>query len=154
MPGFKIASLSRRLRRSGLPTTLLILLALAGSFPLPHTIAILGYRVPDGVVSYEYRFAALIPQIKHLRSIGYISDWVGDDDTRGYFMAQYTLAPVQLIPLRGYWEARGAQTPCLIVGDFHTLPVDTAELQKAGYEIVTDLGNGVMLLRSLKERQK
>jgi O-glycosyl hydrolase len=98
-------------------------------------------QFPDayGAGRAQLRFAPLLARLPVTAQLGYLTDL--DPSSNAYaaafLAAQYALAPRQLIML-----APGA-TPEWAVGNF-SKPQDYA---RAGYQIVADYGNGVVLYR-------
>jgi hypothetical protein len=104
-------------------------------------------QFPDryGVVSAEQRFASALELLPTTAVIGYISD-LPLSETAGstaFVAAQYVVAPRSLV-------LAGAQPTAWAVGNF-ARPGDFAAIgAQAGFTIVRDFGNGVVVYRRNK----
>ena len=93
-------------------------------------------RTPPPVSLFEERFGRLRPLIDSGKPLGYVTD-LPPAETRSYYMARYVLSPTQVL-----W-----QTPCeRAIGDFHSPRFIAPTLNREGYVILRDLGDGVLLL--------
>lgn len=101
-----------------------------------------------GVSRAEMRFAPLIARIPATAQIGYLTDLdpSSADYSAAFLAAQYALAPRQLSIL-----GKGP-TPEWATGNF-SRPVDFAAAGAAhNYEVIADLGTGVVLYRRRSSR--
>jgi glycosyltransferase involved in cell wall biosynthesis len=104
---------------------------------------------PDEITRYESRFHELRQVLSPHRQVGYIADSApdpsgsGDSGTRTafkhYLLTQYAVLPTLLVP--------DARQP-LVIGNFER-EIDSAVMH--GLTPVRDFGNGVILLRTLRE---
>ncbi|MBZ5727799.1 MAG: hypothetical protein LAP87_22745 [Acidobacteriia bacterium] len=96
-----------------------------------------------GVESALLRLAAASRRLPPAGAVGYLSDLQLSDQagTPAFLAAQYVLAPHLLVPVDAHASTEWA------VGNF-SRPVDFAAVgARAGYTMVTDMGNGVVLYR-------
>jgi GT2 family glycosyltransferase len=100
----------------------------------------------DEVTAYEARFRELQGTFPAHARLGYLSDTLslppGEGDAgrlafKRYLLAQYALLPAVL---------RSEPVGELVLGNFDSL-ADTRHRPPQGFQVVRDLGNGVMLLR-------
>jgi hypothetical protein len=127
-------------------TGLLMLFALVSAARLVLRAVNQPHGGVDEITAYEARFRGLQgTQPPHAR-LGYLSDTLparaGEGDPgrlafKRYLLAQYALLPVIL---------RSGPDGELVLGNFDSL-ADTRHRPPQGFQVVRDLGNGVMLLR-------
>lgn len=102
-------------------------------------------QFPDayGAGRAQIRFAPVLERVPATARIGYMTDLDPSQDaySSAFLAAQYALAPRQLVLV-----GQGSPTD-VAVGNF-SKPLDYAAAGAArGYELVADLGNGVVLFR-------
>ena len=90
-----------------------------------------------GAAPFEERYEALKALLPVDATVGYVTD-APREDTRGYYMTRYVLAPVRVA-----WEGDAA----LAVGDFRDARNIAGILRARGYVVEKDLGRNVLLLR-------
>ena len=115
-----------------------------------HVSATNAKQFPDtfGVSRAQLRFAPLIARIPATAQIGYFTDLdpSSSDYSAAFVAAQYALAPRQLL------IAGKAVAPEWATGNF-SRPVDFAAAGAAhNYEVVADLGTGVVLYHRRSSR--
>jgi hypothetical protein len=95
-------------------------------------------------IDYAARFAPLRARLDRNSVVGYVTSPVPDGrggitfDTRGYYKARYVLSPARVV-----WE-----TPCeRAIGDFYDARFVATMLNRTGYLIEQNFGDGVMLLK-------
>jgi hypothetical protein len=95
------------------------------------------------IVYFEHRYDKLLPYVPSTGLFGYISDT--KDPVKSdieYILSIYCLAPRLL---------QKSDQPELIIGNFHTLPINNKTLIEQGLILLKDCGDGVLLLtRRLK----
>ena len=107
------------------------------------------WKVPppnsDQISRNELRFADVRPALPAYGRVGYVTDIPSDQvlangDAEGrYFLAQYSLAPVQLI---------NSGEEKIVVGDFKEPKGLQRVLDETNLRIVRDFGKGVFLLQA------
>jgi hypothetical protein len=92
--------------------------------------------VDDVAQRSDQRFAALKAALPARGAVGYVGE-SGNTGTADYYLAQYALAPLVI---------ENSADHTLIIGNFPTAkPVSFP----SNLQLVTDFGNGVLLLRNL-----
>jgi hypothetical protein len=94
---------------------------------------------PDPVTVFEKRFERLRKQVSSYHRVGYVTDDSPDtgDWFIEYFRTQYTLAPVIV---------DNSTDDDAIVGNFHDPESMQRIIKDSGLRVVSDFGNGVLLL--------
>jgi len=97
--------------------------------------ATISARTPDDIAKHsDQRFAALKAALPPTGVIGYIGE-SGNSGTADYYLAQYALAPRVI---------EHSPNHALVIANFSTLPASLPP----NLELVTDFGNGLLLLRN------
>jgi hypothetical protein len=133
--------------RSGVVTVVCLVvavLAVFGELDSYRAVSAYNRQFPDayGAGRAQIRFEPVLSRFPISAELGYITDLTPSGAYSAAFLAaQYALAPRQLVML-------GPRTrPEWVLGNF-TKPLDFAAAGAAqGYELSSDLGNGVVLFR-------
>ena len=123
-------------------------LGVAGAFNSYQTSIAYAKQFPDayGGSAGEERFAAFIARVPASADVGYFTDL---DPSRGAYTPAFLSAQLALVPrvLKFVNGTGGGDRPEWALGNF-TMPGDFAAAGNArGYDLVADLGNGVVLFR-------
>jgi hypothetical protein len=125
----------------------LILVAIAAVLASADSFQVASQLQPDpfGVESARQRFADAATRLMPAGEVGYISDLpvLSQAGMTAYLAAQYALAPTRIASVERI-------RPQQAIGNF-ARPTDYAKAgAQTGYDLVADLGNGVVLYAKAK----
>jgi hypothetical protein len=142
--------MSARLARNIAGIAVVLLMGIAGAYVETRPIPV---SQMDTVTYNETRFVALKRALPTHGVVGYISDLdlSNDEGTAAWYLAQYSLAPLQVYFLPN--RTPGTTSPIfdVAVGNFQNSNLAAALAARNGFVVERDFGAGAMLLSRVKQ---